>query len=74
MPAWVEKILKSYVPSKLDGIVLILLLGMNHSKMMESVFFIIKLFVVEAVHILCGCMGLCQPVDVGINKSLKSEV
>ena len=29
---------------------------------------------IEVVHIPPGCMYLCQPVDVGINKSIKSRM
>ena len=29
---------------------------------------------VEVVHIPLGCTYLCQPVDVGINKSIKSRM
>ena len=74
MKAWVKQILKPYMFSKPDGIVSILLLDMYKCHMMESVVSTITQLGVEVLHIPVGCMGLCQPVDVGINKSLKSEV
>ena len=70
MKAWVEQILSS----KPDGIVPILLLDMYHFDMMESVVSIITQLGVEVLHIPGGCMGLCQPAIVGINKLLKSEI
>ena len=42
--------------------------------MMELVVSIIKQLGVEVLHIPGGCIGLCQLIVVGINKSLKSEV
>ena len=29
---------------------------------------------IEVVHIPPGCTYLCQPVDIGINKSIKSKM
>ena len=74
MKAWVEQILKLFVPSKPDGIVPILLLNMYHCHMMKSVVSIIEWLGLEVLHIPGGCMILCQSVDVCINKSLKSKV
>ena len=41
---------------------------------MESVVSTTTQLRVEVLHIQCGYMGLYQPVDVGVNKSLKPEV
>ena len=66
MKAWVEQILKLYMSSKSDGIAPILLLDLYCCHMIELMVSIITLLGVEVLHIPGGCMGLCQPVDVGI--------
>ena len=69
-----EKMLKLHVFSKPYRIVTILLLDMYHCHMMESVVSIITQLGVEVLCIPGGCMGFCQPINVGINKSFKSLV
>ena len=74
MNSWADQVLKMYVSSKPDGIVPTLLLDMYFNHMMESVVFTIKVLGVEVLQITGGCKCLCQPLDVGINESLKSGV
>ena len=39
--------------------------------MMGTIVNHIQTFEIEVVHIPSGCAYLCQPVDVGVNKSIK---
>ena len=71
---WVEKILKPYVLKAPDGVVPILFLDSYRCHMMKSVVNAIQDCGVEVQHIPGGCTGLCQPVDVGINKPYKSRI
>ena len=68
------EVLKPYVSIKPDGIVPILLLEMYHCHMMEAGISIIEVLGIEVLHTPGGCTCLCQPIDAGINKSLKLEV
>ena len=42
--------------------------------MMASVVDEIQDLHVEVEHISGGCIGLCQPVDVGVNKLFKNQI
>ena len=42
--------------------------------MMPSVMSRIAALGVEVIHIPGGCTGLCQPLDVGINRSFKARI
>jgi hypothetical protein len=53
---------------------LILVLDAYRVHQMDSVINWIQLMVIEAIHILAGCTYLCQPIDIGINKSVKSHL
>ena len=50
------------------------MLDSYHYHMMASVVGSIQNFGVEVEHILGGCTSLCQPVDVGINRSLTTNI
>ena len=41
---------------------------------MGTTFNRIRFLGIEVIHIQVGCMYLCQPVDVGINHSIKSAM
>ena len=75
MLMWVEKILKPYVMTAPDGIVLILFLDSYWCHMMASVVKAVQELVGDEVeHIPGGWTGLCQPVDVGVNKPFKHRL
>ena len=67
----VEKVLKPYVESAPEDIVPLLLLDSYHCRVMASVVKEIQELGVEVEHIPGGCMYLCQPVHIGINKPCK---
>ena len=51
-----------------------LILDVYHIHMMGSVVHHIQSLGIEVQHIPAGCTYLCQPVDVGINHSIKKEI
>jgi hypothetical protein len=57
-----------------EGIVPYLALDSYRCHMMKSVVNAIQDLGVEVEHIPGGCTGLCQPLDVGVNKPLKKLV
>ena len=71
---WVEKILKPYVDDVLDGVIPILFLDLYHCHIMGSVVTAIQNLGVKVEHIPGGCMYLCHPVDVGVNKTFKKLI
>ena len=74
MELWIDLVLKPYVATAPDGIVPILFLDSYRCHMMASIVGKIEDLGVEVVHIPGGCTGLCQPVDIGINKPFKTRV
>jgi len=52
----------------------ILILDAYHVHQMGLVVNRIQSMRIEVVHIPAGCMYLCQPIDVGINKPIKSHL
>ena len=74
MLMWVDKILKPYVMTAPDGIVPIVFLDSYRCHMMSSVVEAMQELGVEVEHIPGGCTGLCQPVDVGVNKPFKNRI
>ena len=74
MLLWVEKVLKPYVKSAPEGIVLLLLLDSYCCHVMASVVNEIQDLRVEVEHIPGGCTYLCQPVNIGINKPYKKHM
>ena len=68
MMEWVNKILKPYVDQAPDNIVPMLFLDSYRCHMMPTVVSHIQGLGVQVEHIPGGCTGLCQPVDVGINR------
>ena len=71
---WVERILKPYVESAPEHVIPIIFLGSYRSHIMGSVVNAIRSLRCEVQHISGRCNGLCQPMDVGYNKSFKSQV
>jgi transposase len=74
MIMWVEEVLQPYVETAPDGVVPILFLDSYRCHMMASVVNRIQALGVEVQHIPGGCTGLCQPVDVGVNKPFKNRI
>jgi hypothetical protein len=74
MIMWVEKVLKPYVLEAPDNVVPLLLLDSYRCHMMASVVGLIQELGVEVEHIPGGCTSLCQPIDVGVNRSLKNWI
>ena len=68
MLQWVEKILKPYVDGAPDEVIPLLFLDSYRCHIMGSVVTAIQNLGVKVEHIPGGCMYLCQPVDVGVNK------
>ena len=56
------------------GIVPVILLDSYRCHLMPSVVNAIKDLGIEVIHIPGGCMGLLQPLDVGLNKPFKVRV
>ena len=76
MLRWVDEVLKPYlvVNRPPPGIVPVILLDAYRCHMMGSVTDAIADLGIEIVSIPGGCTGLCQPLDVGINKPFKARV
>jgi len=70
MLRWIDEVLKPYlvVNRPPPGIVPVILLDAYRCHMMGSVTDAIADLGIEIVSIPGGCTGLCQPLDVGINK------
>jgi hypothetical protein len=65
-------VLAPYVVTAPEDIILILILNHYQCYMMASVVYKIQELGVEVKHIPGKCTSLCQPVDVGFDKSFKS--
>ena len=76
MLRWIDEVLKPYlvVNRPPPGIVPVILLDAYRCHMMGSVTDAIADLGIEIVSIPGGCTGLCQPLDVGINKPFKARV
>ena len=74
MTDWVEKVVKPWGLLSPKGIVPILLLDSYQCHLLSLVVDLIQQAGVEVEFIPSGLTGLCQPLDIGINKSLKNHV
>ncbi len=74
MLRWIEEVLKLYlvVNPPPPGIVPVILLHAYQCHMMASVTNAIADLGIEIISIPGGCTGLCQPLDVRINKPFKA--
>ena len=72
MLMWVDMVLKPYVDTAPQNVVPLLFLDSYHCHMMNSVVNVIQDLGVEVEDIPGGCTSLCQPVDIGINKTFKA--
>lgn len=74
MHEWIDVVLEPYIGSAPEDIVPVLLLDSYRAHMMKAVISRIQALGVDVFHIPGGCTGLCQPVDVGFNKPLKTRM
>lgn len=76
MLQWVVEILTPWAQDAPDGIIPFVFLDSYRCHMTDTVLkkCVMDDIGVEYVHIPGGCTGLCQPVDVGINKPLKDTM
>ena len=74
MIEWVENILKPYIEMAPENVALLLVLDFYWCQMMTSMMEAIQQLGVEVKYIPGGFTSSCQPVDVGINKALKTLV
>ena len=72
MNRWIDLVLVPWKDSKAPGIVPILVLDVYRVHMMGTIVNRIQSLGIEVIHIPAGCTYLCQPVDVGVNKSIKN--
>ena len=74
MHTWIDLVLVPWRQTTMPGIVPLLILNAYQVHMMGNIVNRIQSLGIEVVHIPPGCTYLCQPVDVRINKSLKSRM
>jgi DDE superfamily endonuclease. len=74
MLVWVEEVLRPWAEEAPDGIVPFLLLNSYRCHMADAVKRLMDEIGVEYQYIPGGSTGLCQPVDVGINKPFKDRM
>jgi hypothetical protein len=76
MMLWVDQILGPYLVVNLPppGIQPVILLDAYRCHMMASVVSKISELGIEVIHIPGGCTGLCQLLDVGMNKPFKHRI
>ena len=72
MSKWIDVVLIPWRNEKGPDVIPILILDAYRVHMMGNIVNRIQSLGIEVVHIPPGCTYLCQPVDVGINKSIKS--
>ncbi len=73
MRSWIRLVLKLYVEGAPPGVQPVLFLDSFRCHMMASVVNDIQDLGVQIETIPGGCTGLCQPIDIGIGKPLKSR-
>ena len=71
---WVEKCVKPWAESAPEGIIPLLFLDSYKCHQQASVVDSIAELGVEVQFIPGGCTGLCQAVDVAVNKPLKNRM
>ena len=71
---WVEKCVKPWAESAREGIIPLLFLDRYKCHHQASVVNSIAELGVEVQFIHGGCTGLCQAVDVGVNKPFKNRI
>ena len=74
MHEWIDVVLEPYIQSAPEGIVPVLFLDSYRAHMMKRIVSRIHDLGVDVFHIPRGCTVLCQLVDVGFNKPLKTRI
>jgi hypothetical protein len=74
MHRWIDLVLIPWKNSRDPSITPLLILDAYRVHMMGSIVNRIQALGIEVQHIPAGCTYLCQPVDVGINRSIKKEM
>ena len=76
MQQWVDEIFGAYLAANPppEGVIPVLFLDSYRCHMMASVVLRIEAMGVEVIHIPGGCTGLCQLLDVGVNRLFKARV
>ncbi len=74
MNQWIDSVLIPWKDSREPGVVPLLILDAYRVHMMGSIVNRIQSLGIEVQHIPGGCTWLCQPIDVGINRSIKKEM
>jgi hypothetical protein len=74
MLAWVEELLAPYIAAAPEDIIPLLIVNSYQCLLMASLVYKIQELGVEVKHIPGGFTSLCQLVDVGFNKPIKSRV
>jgi hypothetical protein len=72
MSKWIDVVLIPWRNEKGPDVIPILILDAYRVHMMGNIVNRIQSLGIEVVHIPPGCTFLCQPIDIGINKSIKS--
>jgi hypothetical protein len=72
MNKWIDLVLILWKNTKAPGVVPTLVLDTYCVHMMRNIVNRIQSLGIEVIHIPAGCTYLCQPVDMGINKSIKT--
>ena len=73
MHKWIDLVLIPWKNSRDPSITPLLILDAYRVHMMGSIVNRIQALGIEVQHIPAGCTYLCQPVDVGINRSIKKK-
>ena len=74
MNKWIDLVLIPWKNSRDPSITPLLILDAYRVHMMGSIVNRIQALGIEVQHIPAGCTYLCQPMDVGINRSIKKEM
>ncbi len=74
MNKWIDLVLIPWKNSRDPSITPLLILDAYRVHMMGSIVNRIQALGIEVQHIPAGCTYLCQPVDVGINRSIKKAM
>ena len=71
MNKWIDLVLVPWKNWKAPGVIPVITLDAYHVHIMETIVNQIQLLRIQVVHIPPSCTYLCEPVDVGINKTIK---
>jgi hypothetical protein len=74
MNRWINQVLVPWTTIKPPDVVPILVLDLYGIHTMGIIMNRIQSLGIEVLHIPAGCTYLCQPVDMGLNKSIKCRM